>query len=103
MHRIGSLLSGLFLTLVFVASISFSYFNTTPVSINFGSWQWPAQPVSVWIVGAFVSGGAIGLLLGLGLIRSLKSRAEIRKLNKQLTKANQELSQLRAMSLKDLQ
>jgi len=103
MHKIGSLLSGLFLTLVFIASISFSYFNTTPIGINFGSWQWSAQPISVWIIGAFVSGGAMGLLLGLGLIRSLKSRAEIRKLNKQLSEAKQELSQLRTMSPKDLQ
>ena len=103
MHKIGSLLSGLFLTLVFVVSISFSYFNTTPVSINFGSWQWSAQPISVWIIGAFVSGGAIGLLLGMGLIRSLKSKAEIRRLNKQLSEVKQELNQLQTKSLKDLQ
>ena len=103
MRKIGRLLSGFFLILVFVASTAFTYFNTTPVSIAFGNWQLTAQPVSVWIIGAFVVGGSLGLLLGLGLFRNLKSRSEIRKLNKQLTDARQEVGQLRAVSLKDLE
>ena len=103
MRKIGRLLSGFFLILVFVASTAFTYFNTTPVSIAFGNWQLAAQPVSVWIIGGFVLGGSVGLMLGLGLFRNLKSRSEIRRLNKQLTEARQEIGQLRAMSLKDLQ
>ena len=103
MRKIGRLLSGFILVLVFFASTAFTYFNTTPVSIAFGDWQLPEQPVSVWIIGAFVLGGSIGLLLGLGLFRNLKSSSEIRKLNKQLTDAKQEVGQLRAVSLKDLQ
>lgn len=102
MHKIINLLSGLFLILVFTASITFSYFNTTPVSISIGAWNFPAQPVSIWIIGAFVVGGAIGLLLGLGFFRNLKARSEIKKLNKQLADAKQEVAQLRAMTLKDL-
>ena len=62
----------------------------------------PAQPVSIWIIGAFVVGGAIGLLLGLGFFKNLKARSEIKKLNKQLADAKQEVAQLRAMTLKDL-
>ena len=103
MRKIGRLLSGFFLILVFVASTAFTYFNTTPVSIAFGNWQLAAQPVSVWIISAFVLGGSVGLMLGLGLFRNLKSRSEIRRLNKQLTDAKKEVAQLRAMSLKDLQ
>jgi len=103
MRKIGSLLSGLFLILVFVISITFSYFNNTPVAIVFGSWQLSSQPVSVWIISAFVTGGTIGLLLGLGIFRNLKSRSEIRRLTKQLSEAKQEVDQLRAISLKDLQ
>ena len=103
MRKIGHLLSGSFLVLVFIASTAFAYFNTTPVSIAFGNWQLPEQPVSVWIIGAFVVGGSIGLLLGLGFFRNLKSRSEIRKLKKQLIDAKQEVGQLRAVSLKDLQ
>ena len=102
MRKLSSLFSGLFLVLVFIASITFSYFNPTPVAISFGSLQFAAQPVSVWIVGGFVSGGLIGLLLGLGLFRQLRSRAEIRRLKKELSEAKQELGKLRTMSLRDL-
>ena len=102
MRKITSLLSGLFLILVFTASITFAYFNSTPVSISVGAWEFPSQPVSVWIIGAFVIGGAVGLLLGLGIFRNLKSRTEIRRLNKQLADAKQEVSQLRTTSLKDI-
>ena len=42
-----------------------------------------------------------GLLLGLGLFRNLKSRAEIRRLTKQLQRAQDEAANLRANALKD--
>ncbi|NKB31595.1 MAG: DUF1049 domain-containing protein [Pseudomonadales bacterium] len=102
MRKISNLLSDLFLILVFTASITFSYFNTTPVQISVGAWEFPAQPVSIWIIGAFVIGGTIGLLLGMGIFKNLKSKSEIKRLSKQLAEAKQEVSQLRAMSLKDL-
>ncbi len=102
MRKITKLLSALFLVLVFTASISFAYFNTTLVEISVGAWEFPPQPVSVWIIGAFVIGGIIGLLLGLGIFKNLKSKYEIKRLSKQLNEAKQEVSQLRAMSLKDL-
>ena len=92
MRKIGKILSGLFLITVFGISITFSYLNTAPVSIVLGNWQLSAQPVSVWIIGAFVAGGSIGLLLGLGIFRQLKSRTEIRRLRKQLKAAKQEVS-----------
>lgn len=103
MRKLGNLFSGLFLILVFVASITFSYFNSAPVEISFGNIVFPAVPVSVWIVGAFVSGGLLGLVLGLGLFRQLRSRAEIRRLEKELAEARQEVKQLRSVSLRDLQ
>ena len=102
MRKINNLLSALFLILVFTASITFSYLNTTLVEISIGAWELPPQPVSAWIIGSFVSGGIIGLLLGLGIFKNLKSKSEIRRLRKQLDEAGGEVSQLRAMSLKDL-
>ena len=102
MRKIAQLLSGFFLILVFVASITFSFFNSTPIVITFGNWAFPAQPVSVWIIGAFVAGGLIGLSLGMGFLRTMKSKSEIRRLTRQLADAKQEVSQLRPMSLKDL-
>lgn len=101
MHKLAQLLSGIFLVLVFIASITFSYFNTAPVAISFANWQFQAQPVSVWIIGAFVFGGLLGLFLGLGLFRNFKSRAELRRMKKQLDRARQEVEELRAKSLKD--
>jgi len=92
MRKITKILSGFFLITVFGVSTTFSYFNTAPVSIAFGNWQLSPQPVSVWIIGAFVAGGSIGLLLGLGIFRQLKSRTEIRRLRKQLKAAKQEVS-----------
>ena len=101
MRQLTQLLSGFFLLLVFAASVTFTYYNSIPVTIGIGSWQLQPQPVSVWIIGAFVSGGLLGLLFGLGLFRNLKSRAEIRKLTKALKDAEEELSSLRSLSLRD--
>ncbi len=102
MRRLGRILSGIFLFLVIVLSIVFIYYNSTRVSIQFGSLQLPTLPISVWILGAFVLGGIMGLTLGLRFFPNLKSRAEIRRLNKKLSETKQEVSQLRTMSLKDL-
>lgn len=102
MRKLGNILSGLFLILVFIASITFSYFNTAEVGIALGNVQLTPQPIAVWIIGAFVIGGTIGLLLGLGIVRQLKSRSEIRRLKKQLSQSRQEVNQLRSMTLKDL-
>ncbi|MEX0965420.1 MAG: lipopolysaccharide assembly protein LapA domain-containing protein [Pseudohongiellaceae bacterium] len=102
MRQLTQLLSGFFLLLVFAVSITFSFYNSTPVAIGIGSWQSQAQPVSVWIIAAFVSGGLSGLLLGLGLFRNLRSRVEIRRLNKALADAKQEISNLRSLSLREL-
>tara|TARA_B110000858_G_scaffold162625_1_gene187787 strand:- start:8960 stop:9286 length:327 start_codon:yes stop_codon:yes gene_type:complete len=102
MRQLTQLLSGFFLLLVFAASITFSYYNSIPVPIGIGSWQLQPQPVSVWIIGAFVSGGLLGLFLGFGLFRSLKSRVEIRRLRKALVEAEEEVSNLRSLSLRDI-
>lgn len=102
MRKLGNILSGLFLILVFVASITFSYFNTAEIGIALGNIELAPRPIAVWIIGAFVIGGTIGLLLGLGIVRQLKSRNEIRRLKKKLSESQQEVNQLRAMTLKDL-
>ena len=101
MRQLTQLLSGVFLLLVFAVSVTFTYYNSTPVVIGIGSWQLQPLPVSIWIIGAFVSGGLLGLLLGLGLFRNLKSRLEIRRLTKALMEAEEEVSNLRSLSLRD--
>ena len=101
MRQLTRLLSGVFLLLVFAASVTFTYYNSIPVTIGIGSWQLQPLPVSMWIIGAFVSGGLLGLLLGLGLFRNIKSRFEIRRLTKALREAEEEVSNLRSLSLRD--
>ena len=102
MRKISSLLSGLFLILVFAASVTFTYFNLEPISISVGAWQFSSQPISVWIIGAFVLGGLIGLLFGLEIFKNLKLRVENRYLNRQLDKANKQVLQVRGKSSKNL-
>ena len=101
MRQLTQLLFGFFLLLVFGVSVTFTYYNSTPVTIILGSRQLQAQPVSAWIIGAFVSGGLLGLLFGLRMFRSLKSRAKIRRLTKALTEAEEEISNFRSLSLND--
>ncbi|MFT5937825.1 MAG: putative integral membrane protein [Pseudohongiellaceae bacterium] len=102
MQKLSNLLSGLFLILVFFVSITFTYFNSTPIIIRFGNWQVIQLPASVWIIGAFVSGGLLGLLLGLRFFSGLRSKHEIRRLNKKLHAAKLEVEQLRSLSAKSL-
>ena len=102
MRNLRNLLSGFFLLSVFIAAITFTYFNTESVSITFGTLVFSPLPVSVWIIGAFVFGGALGLLLGLNFFNQLKSRAELKRLNKELDNARREVKQLRKSSLRDL-
>lgn len=102
MRRLANFLSGLFLVLVFVATVAFAQLNTVPVSVSLGGRTLPPLPVSAWIVGAFVAGGALGLLLGLRLLRRIRARAEIRRLRNRLSAAEQEVARLRSLSLKDL-
>lgn len=101
MQKILNLLSGLFLILVFIVSIVFTYFNSTPVSIAFGAWQFAPVPVSVWIIGAFVSGGTLGLLLGLRFFSGIKARSEVRRLTKQLNQARADANHLRSTYTRD--
>jgi len=101
MRQLTQLLSGFFLLLVFAVSVTFTHYNSIPVTIGIGSWQVQPLPVSVWIIGSFVFGGLLGLLLGLGLFRNLKSRVENRRLAKVLLEAEEEISNLRSLSLRD--
>lgn len=101
MRQLTQLLFGVFLLLVFAASVTFTYYNSIPVTIGIGSWQLQPLPVSIWIIGAFVSGGLLGLLLGLGLFRNLKLRIEIRRLTKALMEAEEKVSNRRLLPLRD--
>ncbi len=96
MRTLKRLLAGFFVICVFVAAVVFAWYNHTPVSIGIGDWRLPPQAVSIWIMGAFVAGGLLGLLLGLRLFQSLRRNSRERRLMRQLAAARQEAESLRA-------
>ena len=96
MNKLMRIIAWTFLFLVFIASIVFSYANPEPVALSFGFAALPPQPLAVWIIAAFVIGGLCGLLLGVGFMRGLRARMEIRRLRSQLEKSTQALEALKA-------
>ena len=102
MRNLSNLLSGFVLLSVFVAAITFTYFNTDSVTITFGTVVFEPLPVSAWIIAAFVLGSVLGLLLGLNFFSQLKSRAQLKRMSKDLENARREVKQLRNLSLRDL-
>ena len=102
MRKLSNLLSIFVLLSVFVAAITFTYFNSDSVIITFGTLVFGPLPVSAWIIGAFVLGGALGLLLGLNFFSQLKLRAEVKRLSKDLENARREVKHLRNLPLRDL-
>ncbi len=96
MRTLKRLLAGIFLVCVFVAAVVFAWYNDTPVRIGIGDWRLPPQAVSIWIMGAFIAGGLLGLLLGLRLFHGLRRNSRERRLMRQLAAARQEAERLRA-------
>lgn len=95
MWKIVRFFSAMFLLAVFFFTVMFVQLNPAPVSISFGFLQIAEYPVSVWIIGAFVFGGLVGLVLGYNWFRTFKSRLEIKNLTKKLVHANQMIKELR--------
>ena len=81
---------------VFIAAVAFAHHNDTQVAVGLGAWRLPPQPVSIWILGAFVVGGALGLLLGLRLLHGFRGNSRMRKLSRQLKAARREIEKLKA-------
>lgn len=92
MNKLMQILSLCFIFIIFVASIVFSYANPLPIALSFGFTTLNPQPLAVWIIAAFAIGGLCGVLLGLGMVRNLRFRLEIRRLRTQLNRAEQELA-----------
>ena len=95
MRTLKRLLAGFFVVCVFVAAVVFAWYNNTPVIIGIGDWRLPPQAVSIWIMGAFIVGGLLGLLLGLRLFHGLRRNSRERRLIRQLAAARQEAERLR--------
>ena len=77
--------------LVFVGIILLAFLfavnNTTEVNLWIGV-ELPALSVGVLVIGAFIIGGVLGLVLGAGIFRQLKYKLQIKQLRSQLEKVN---------------
>ncbi|MDR2213558.1 MAG: LapA family protein [Pseudomonadales bacterium] len=94
MKYITQLLLFLVFLLVVLAGYLFTQRNPEPVALWVGL-QLEARPLSVWILGAFISGGVIGLALGLGIWRGLKTRYTLRQQRQRIEQLEQQSKQLR--------
>lgn len=81
MKKLARAFALLFLVLTFLLSIGFSFFNTQKISLSFGFLVLEPQPLSVWVLSAFVLGGVAGLALGAGFFRQWRSVRENHRLH----------------------
>lgn len=86
MQRLRRWLVIFLLLLIFILSVGFSMWNTTPVALSFGIHEFAARPLSLWLIIAFCVGGLTGVTIGAGLIRDARLRHRIRVLEKELQK-----------------
>lgn len=86
MQRIKRWLVIFLLLLIFILSLGFSLWNTTPVALSFGVYEFAARPISLWLIIAFCAGGLTGITIGAGLVRDARLRHRIRVLEKELQK-----------------
>jgi len=78
----------IFVGLILLAFL-FALKNTAPVTLWVGI-TLPEISVGVLIIAAFVAGGFIGLVLGLGIFRQLRYMIRIRQLQGQLDRTRKE-------------
>jgi uncharacterized integral membrane protein len=91
MTKFARAIAWLFLVLVFLLSVGFSFFNTQQVALSFGFIVLPPQPLGVWILSSFTIGGVTGLALGAGLFRHWRSARQVSSLRAELARLKTEM------------
>jgi uncharacterized integral membrane protein len=74
----------LFLVLIFLLTVGFTFFNTEQVALSFGFIVFAPQPLALWVLSAFISGGLVGLALGAGIFRRWRGEREMERLRAEL-------------------
>ncbi len=92
MSTLSRALAWLVLVVIFLLSVGFSFFNTQQVPLSFGFLVLSAQPLALWVLGAFAAGGLLGLLLGAGLFRRWRQAREITQLRAQVSRLEKEVA-----------
>jgi len=85
MSKLTRFIAGLFFLLVVLAGFVFTSNNSVVVPLWVGIELAP-QSLAVWILLAFAWGGVLGLILGYGLFRRIKSQLKIKQLEALLKK-----------------
>ncbi len=96
MNKLTRIIVWCFIFILFVVSIVFSFSNTQPIALSFGIVTLAPQALAVWVIAAFVLGGLLGLLLGLGLMKNLRTKLEIKRLQGQIKSLEKHLAEARA-------
>lgn len=79
---------------VFMWGLLFTTENTAQAPLSLVFITLPETSISIWVVGGFVSGGLLGLLICLMLVA--RQKATLLNVKRQLRQSEQELSKLRA-------
>ena len=95
MKKLSRLIFALILFVVFIVSLIFVRFNSEPTVIFIGNFEIWELPLSVLVIGAFVAGSLLGLVLGLRIFRAMKDKAEILILRGRLKKIEGQLASLK--------
>ena len=95
MKKLSRLIFALILFVVFTVSIIFVRFNSEPTVIFIGKFEIWELPLSVLVIGVFVAGSLLGLVLGLRIFRAMKDKAEILILRGRLKKIEGQLACLK--------
>lgn len=94
MKRLARFLLLMLLLAVLLAGFVFTLNNTTAVPLWLGTDLNP-QPLGLWMLLAFATGGLLGLLLGLGLWRRFRQNIELRQLRTKVRQLESELIALK--------
>ena len=82
MKTIKGIATAILLVFVFTISVIFVRFNSELTSIVIGDYKILELPLSVLVLGTFVSGSLLGLFFGLRLMKVFKLKVQIRQLKK---------------------
>lgn len=94
MKRLARFLLLMLLLAVLLAGFVFTLNNTTAVPLWLGT-DLDSQPLGLWMLLAFATGGLLGLLLGLGLWRRFRQNIELRQLRTKVRQLESELGALK--------
>ena len=65
--------------LIIFAALVFTANNPTKISVWLGV-DLPELGIGVWIIAAYILGGLTGLLMGVGLVRQIKYKFQVKQL-----------------------